>query len=81
MVITQKLKNLSDENEKWGRQLNTDPVYVAQNICSLIYDGITTTELDDFAASFSATLCVHDLVIVFFSSFIVLSLALIFPPF
>ena len=59
-LITQKLKTLSDENEKWGRQLNTDPVYVAQNICSLIYDGITTTELDDFAASFSATLFKND---------------------
>tara|TARA_B100000768_G_scaffold61260_1_gene59346 strand:- start:4409 stop:6691 length:2283 start_codon:yes stop_codon:yes gene_type:complete len=57
--ITAKLQNLSNENI-WGRKLNTDPVYIAQNICSLIYDGITTTELDDFSASFSATLFKED---------------------
>ena len=59
-LITEKIRTLSEENEKWGRRLNTDPIYVAQNICSLIYDGITTTELDDFAASFSATLFKND---------------------
>ena len=57
--ITAKLQTLSDENV-WGRKLNVDPVYIAQNICSLIYDGITTTELDDFSASFSATLFKED---------------------
>ena len=59
-LITQKIKTLSDENESWGKKLNTDPVFVAQNICSLIYDGISTTELDEFAASFSATLFKSD---------------------
>lgn len=54
-LITAKIKNLS-EDLNIGRKLNIDPVFVAQNICSLIYDGITTSELDDFAASFSATL-------------------------
>jgi ribonucleoside-diphosphate reductase alpha subunit len=57
--ITAKLQNLSNENV-WGRKLNVDPVYIAQNVCSLIYDGITTTELDDFSASFSATLFKED---------------------
>tara|TARA_R110001592_G_scaffold59056_7_gene179087 strand:- start:31726 stop:34014 length:2289 start_codon:yes stop_codon:yes gene_type:complete len=58
-LITAKIKNLS-EDPKLGNKLNTDPVFVAQNICSLIYDGITTSELDDFAASFSATLFKND---------------------
>jgi ribonucleoside-diphosphate reductase alpha subunit len=53
--ITAKLQNLSNENV-WGRKLNVDPVYIAQNVCSFICDGITTTELDEFSASFSATL-------------------------
>ena len=59
-LITDKIKNLSDVDDRWGKKLNTDPVFVAQNICSLIYDGITTTELDEFAASFSATLFKND---------------------
>lgn len=54
-LITAKLKDLSSEGI-WGNSLSVDPVFVAQNICSLIYDGITTCELDEFAASFSATL-------------------------
>jgi ribonucleoside-diphosphate reductase alpha chain len=58
-LITAKIKELS-EGDLWGPSLNTDAVFVAQNICSLIYDGITTTELDDFAASFSATLFKND---------------------
>ena len=58
-LITEKIKELSDEG-MWGAKLNTDPVFVAQNICSLIYDGIATSELDDFAASFSATLFKND---------------------
>ena len=58
-LITEKIKELSNEG-LWGTKLNTDPVFVAQNICSLIYDGISTSELDDFAASFSATLFKND---------------------
>ena len=57
--ITAKLSNLSKEH-KLGRKLNIDPVFIAQNICTLIYDGITTSELDDFSASFSATLFKND---------------------
>lgn len=59
--ITAKLQELSNENKPmWGRKLNVNSVYIAQNICSLIYDGITTAELDDFSASFSATLFKED---------------------
>ena len=59
-LITDKIKTLSEENDVFGKKLNVDPVFIAQNICSLIYDGITTTELDDFAANFSATLFKND---------------------
>lgn len=55
-LITTKLEYLSSESDKHGRKLKIDPVFIAQKICSLIYDGITTTQLDDFSASFSATL-------------------------
>jgi len=49
-LITEKIKNLA------GNNLKVDPIFVAQNVCSLIHDRITTTELDDFTSSFSATL-------------------------
>jgi ribonucleoside-diphosphate reductase alpha chain len=59
-TITDKIKHLSEYNEIWGKKLETDPVFVSQNICSLIYNGISTTELDEFAANFSATMFKHD---------------------
>tara|TARA_B100000787_G_scaffold148034_2_gene119348 strand:- start:2238 stop:4562 length:2325 start_codon:yes stop_codon:yes gene_type:complete len=55
-LITNKISYLSSASSDWGEKLNTDPVFIAQKICSLIFDGITTTQLDDFSASFSATL-------------------------
>ncbi len=55
-LITDKIKELSNFSEKWGKKIDTDPVFIAQNVCSLIYDNITTVELDNFSASFSATL-------------------------
>lgn len=54
-LITDKIKNLSSENKIWGRKLNVEPVFIAQNICGLIHDRITTSQLDDFSASLSAT--------------------------
>ena len=54
-LITDKIKYLSSENEIWGRKLNIEPVFIAQNICGLIHNGITTSQLDDFSASLSAT--------------------------
>jgi ribonucleoside-diphosphate reductase subunit M1 len=47
-TITDKIKYLSSEDKKWGKKLDVDPVFVSQNVCSLIYNGITTSELDDF---------------------------------
>ena len=55
-LITDKIKKLSDSNPLWGKKLDIDPAFIAQNICSLIYDGITTTELDEFSANFAATM-------------------------
>ena len=54
-LITDKIKFLSSENKIWGRKLNVEPVFIAQNICGLIHNGITTSQLDDFSASLSAT--------------------------
>lgn len=55
-LITDKIKKLADSNPLWGKKLDIDPAFIAQNICSLIYDGITTTELDEFSANFAATM-------------------------
>jgi ribonucleoside-diphosphate reductase alpha chain len=55
-LITEKIKNLAEYNKIWGKKLEIDPIFIAQNICSLIYDGISTAELDEFSASFAATL-------------------------
>ena len=49
-LITEKIKSLA------GDDLKVDPIFVAQTVCSLIHDRITTSELDDFTSSFSATL-------------------------
>ncbi len=58
-LITEKIKYLSSLGV-WGESLNVDPVYIAQTICGLIRDGITTRELDEFSASLSATLFKED---------------------
>ena len=61
-LITNKIRALSSECKDYTtlgipwKKLNIDPVFIAQKICSLIYDGISTAQLDDFSASFSATL-------------------------
>ena len=61
-LITNKITTLATECKDYTslgipwKKLNIDPVFIAQKICSLIYDGITTAQLDDFSASFSATL-------------------------
>jgi ribonucleoside-diphosphate reductase alpha chain len=61
-LITNKIERLASECKDYTtlgipwKKLNVDPVFIAQKICSLIYDGITTTQLDDFSASFAATL-------------------------
>jgi ribonucleoside-diphosphate reductase alpha chain len=55
-LITEKIDYLSKKN----RKLNVDPVFVAQTICGLIYDGITTKELDEFSAGHCATFFKED---------------------
>ncbi len=59
-LITQKIADLSQEHDSWGRKLNIDAVLIAQNICGVIHDKITTTELDNFSANLSATLFKED---------------------
>ena len=54
-TITDKIKTLSEYNSAWGKKLDIDPVFVSKNICTLIYNGITTTELDEFSANFAAS--------------------------
>lgn len=55
-LITEKIKKLSEYNDMWGKKLDIDPVFISQNICSRIYNGISTTELDEFSANFAATM-------------------------
>ena len=44
----------------WGGQLCTDPVFIAKEVCSLVYDGITTSDLDEFTAKTSASMFLKD---------------------
>ena len=50
--ITKKIKNLSQINPS----LNIYAQKLAIEVISLIYDGITTSELDEFTASTSASM-------------------------
>ncbi len=59
-LITEKIKKLSEYNDMWGKKLDIDPVFISQNICSRIYNGISTTELDEFSANFAATMFKSD---------------------
>jgi ribonucleoside-diphosphate reductase alpha subunit len=59
-LITDKIKKLSEFNEMWGKKLEIDPVFISQNICTRIYNGISTTELDEFSANFAATMFKSD---------------------
>ena len=59
-LITEKIKKLSEYNDIWGKKLDIDPVFISQNICSRIYNGISTTELDEFSANFAATMFKSD---------------------
>ena len=54
--ITKKIKNLSQINPP----LNIDAQKLAIEVISLIYDGITTSELDEFTASTSASMSLYD---------------------
>jgi ribonucleoside-diphosphate reductase alpha chain len=47
--VLKRIKNLCDD-------LNIDPVILSQKVCMRIYDNITTTELDEFAASLASSM-------------------------
>ena len=55
--ITDRLKYLGSEN-LWGRALDIDAPVIAQKVCSSIYNGISTIELDEY----TATVCANKLV-------------------
>lgn len=52
--ITQKIKELS-------HGLKVDPISIAQKVCNRIYDGVTTSELDDITAELCITLAVRSI--------------------
>ena len=53
--ITQKIKLLSS-TDIWGNKLDIDPILIAKEVITTIYDGISTSELDEFTASISASM-------------------------
>ena len=54
--ITRKIKTLAEKQPK----LNIDSAKLAMEVISLIYDGITTSELDEFTASTSASMSLYN---------------------
>ena len=44
-----------------SNNLNIDPIYIAQKVCSRIYNGVTTTELDELAAQICIALITDNL--------------------
>ena len=54
--ITRKIKILAEKKPK----LNIDAAKLAMEVISLIYDGITTSELDEFTASTAASMSVYN---------------------
>lgn len=58
--ITDRLKFLASENP-WGRQLDIDAPMIAQKVCSSIYNGISTSELDEYTANVCANKLLENL--------------------
>lgn len=58
--ITDRLKYLSSESS-WGRQLDIDAPAIAQKVCSSVYNGISTSELDEYTANVCANKLVENL--------------------
>jgi ribonucleoside-diphosphate reductase alpha subunit len=58
--ITDRLKYLSSSSE-FGKTLDIDAALIAQKVCSSIYNGISTSELDEYTASVSANLSLQNL--------------------
>ena len=53
--ILNRIKSLSTGSE-FTHKLSIDPVIIAQKVCSEIYDGVRTTELDDLSSQISISL-------------------------
>jgi len=58
--ITDRLKFLASKNQ-WGRQLDIDAPMIAQKVCSSIYNGISTSELDEYTANVCANKLLENL--------------------
>ena len=58
--ITDRIKYLASKND-WGKQLDIDAPFIAQKVCSSIYNGITTSELDEYTSSVCANLALENL--------------------
>ena len=54
--ITRKIKSLAEKEPK----LNIDSAKLAMEVIALIYDGISTSELDEFTASTSASMSLYN---------------------
>jgi len=54
--ITRKIKNLTEKTPK----LNIDAAILAREVIALIFDGITTSDLDEFTASTSASMALYN---------------------
>lgn len=54
--ITRKIKSLAEKNPK----LDIDAPTLAREVIALIYDGITTPELDEFTASTAASMSLYN---------------------
>ena len=53
--ILHRIKSLSTSDE-FEYSLSIDPVIIAQKVCSEIYDGVKTTELDELSSEIAISL-------------------------
>ena len=53
--ILNRIKLLCN-SEEFSKKLDIDPTIIAQKVCSELYDGVTTSELDNLAAEIAATM-------------------------
>ena len=62
--ITQKIKNLCTSGSHGSNILDSinpiDPIYIAMEVIKTIYDGITTSQLDEYTASVCANLSIKN---------------------
>ena len=58
--ITDRIKYLASNNT-WGENIDIDAPLIAQKICSSIYNGISTSELDEYTASVCANMSLENL--------------------